>query len=191
LALNWGKESKPSQADRPRKPRGSERPGHAHEQLVLTITLIFIAALAVLGFASWNVDTAEVSASDARALHDAGALLFGTVGLMIVSVGLWLFLDLRTRILLVGGASSVAMIVLGFSAPIFWLVTPTAVAAFWAGLSAVDKHPVDRWTAVVVAALLGVALGSTGLLLLAPVALFVAFVPMLEFGEPEASSADD
>jgi hypothetical protein len=185
LALNWGKEPKPSKADLPRRPRGSERPGHAHEQLILTVTLIFIAAAGVLGFASWSANSAEVSSTDAQALQNAGILIFATAGLMIVSLGLWLFLDLRTPILLVAGASLVAMVVLGFSAPIFWLIAPTAAVAFWAGLSALDRHPVDRWTAVVLAGILALVLGSTGMLLFLPVALFAALVPMLEFGEPE------
>lgn len=191
MALKWGRDTEPSKADSPRKPRGSERPGHAHEQLILTVTLIFIAAAGVLGFATWNVNSADVSSTDAQALHDAGVLIFGTAGLMIASLGLWLFLDLRTPILLVAGASLVAMIFLGFAAPVFWLVAPTAAVAFWAGLSALDRHPIDRWTAVAIAVLLALALGSTGLLLFVPVALFAALVPMLEFGEPEASDEDD
>jgi hypothetical protein len=184
MTLKWGREPTPSQADLPRKPRGSERPGHAHEQLILTVTLIFIAAAGILGFASWSANSAELSSTDAQALQNAGVLIFGTAGLMIVSLGLWLFLDLRTPILLVAGPSLVAMIVLGFSAPVFWLVAPTAAVAFWAGLSALDRHPVDRWTAVVLSVLLAFALGSTGMLLFVPVALFAALVPMLDFGEP-------
>ena len=179
MALKWGRDTEPSDPDLPRKPRGSERPGHTHEQLILTVTLIFIAAAGVLGFATWNVNSADVSSTDAQALHNAGVLIFGTAGLMIVSLGLWLFLDLRTPILLVAGASLVAMILLGFAAPVFWLVAPTAAVAFWAG-----------WTAVVIAVLLALALGSTGLLLFVPVALFAALVPMLQFGEPEASDED-
>jgi hypothetical protein len=191
LGLNWGKDARPSKADLPRKPRGSERPGHAHEQLVLTVTLIFIAAAGVLGFASWSVNDADISSADIQALKDAGVLIFGTAGAMLVSLGLWLFLDLRTPMLLISGGATVAMLVLGFSAPVFWLVAPTAMVAFWAGLSALDRHPVDRWTAVALAVVLALVLGSTGLLLFAPVALFVALVPMLEFGDPEESSADD
>lgn len=191
MALNWGKEPKPSQADLPRKLRGSERPGHAHEGLIVTATLALVAALGVLGFASWNIDVTDVGATDAQALGNAGTVLFATAGATLVALGLWLFLDLRTPLLLVGGGSTVAMVLGGFVSPIFWLVAPAAFAGFWGGLSALEKHPRDRWLAVALAALLGLALGRVGLLVLAPVALAAALVPELEFGERKEPSGDD
>jgi hypothetical protein len=191
VTLKWGKDAQRSKADLPRKPRGGERPGHAHEQVLLTGVVILIGAFGVLGFASWNVDAADVTVGDASALGKAGLLIFGTAALLVVSLGLWLFLDIRTPLLLIGGATSVVMVVVGLQAPVFWLLAPFAFCGFWAGLSALEKHPRDRWTAVVVAMVLSIGLGRIGALVFAPVALAATFVPMLEFGDSDESETDD
>lgn len=191
MGIEWGRGTAPGEADKPRKPRGSERPGHAHEGLAMTGMFIFMVAAVILGVAAWSYQPGDVAAADAADLTAAGVLLFGAAALMLVSLGLWLLLDLRTPILLVGGASTMTMVLAGFASPVFWLLAPTAFAAVWAGLSALGRHPVDRWTVVAVALLLGVALGSIGLVLLAPVALAAALVPLLQFGESSEEAAKD
>jgi hypothetical protein len=112
-------------------------------------------------------------------------VLFALDAAMVVSIGLWLFLDLRTPILLVSGASSVAMIVVGLASPVFLLLLPTALCGVWAGLSGLHLHRRDRWAAVVIAVVLALALGTIGMLLFAPVALAAALVPELDFGDRE------
>ncbi len=180
MTLKWGREEKPSQADGPRKLRGSERPGHSHENVVITAVLIFVAAVAVLAVGTWGARPAGGSTAD---LSAAGTLLFATAVAMLLSMGLWLFLDLRTPILIVAGASSVGMLVLGLASPVFIVLLPTALAGVWAGLSALGRHPRDRWTAVVIAVVLSLILGRVGTLLFAPVAIAAALIPMLEFGD--------
>ena len=181
MTLKWGRgEEKPSPADRPRKPRGSERPGHARENLVITAILIFVAAMAVLAVGTWGTTPPADSTVDLKA---AGTLLFGTAVAMLVSMGLWLFLDLRTPILIVAGASSIGMLVLGLASPVFLVLLPTALAGVWAGLSALGRHPRDRWTAVAIAVVLSLLLGKVGTLLFAPVAIAAALIPMLDLGE--------
>src|SRR5512142_721204 len=101
MTLKWGKDAQPSKADQPRKPRGSERPGHSHEQVVITALLVYLALLCVIGFGAW-VYRAPVG-SEAN-LNTAGTLFFAIAAISLIATALWLLLDLRTPILLVNGA---------------------------------------------------------------------------------------
>ena len=188
MAINWGRGEKPSKADVPRKPRGSERAGHAHENAVITVLLIFIAVTSVIGFAALDAKTTGTAAAS---LSAAGTAMFATAVAMLVSVGLWLFLDLRTPLLLVAGGSAIMYLVLALASPVFLILVPMALFGFWTALSAIDRHPIDRWTAVVLAVLLSLALGRIGLLLFVPVALGAAFVPMFDFGAEPTPDAQE
>lgn len=189
MAMKWGREAgaESADADRPRKPRGSQRPGHSRENLVMTALLLFVAATGALGFATWSV---KVPGADPGSIAAAGNLMFIVAAGMLVSVGLWLFLDLRTPLLIVSGGSSVLMIVAGLVSPIFLVILPTALIGFWAGMSALGSHPRDRWATVIAAAVLSVTLGRYGILLFAPVALAAALVPMLDFGDADKAGEE-
>jgi len=177
--MKWGQDAKPSKADQPRKLRGGERPGHSHEQLVITVLLIYMALLGVVGFGAWVYKTHVAADSN---LGTAGELFFIMAGLSLVATGLWLFFDLRTPILLVNGASAVAMLVLALDAPVFVAMLVTSLFGVYAGLDRLDLHPKDRWTCVVLALVIGLALGQLGLALFIPVAIAAGIVPEFDFG---------
>ena len=185
--MKWGRDAGSkveSPDDALRKPRGSQRPGHSRENLVMTALLLFVAATGALGFATWSV---KVPGADPGSIAAAGNLMFIVAAGMLVSVGLWLFLDLRTPLLIVSGGSSIFMIVAGIASPIFLVILPTALVGFWAGMSKLGLHSRDRWATVIVAVVLSILLGRYGILLFAPVALAAALVPMLQFGEDEVA----
>ncbi len=182
MTIKWGKDAQPSKADQPRKPRGSERPGHSHEQVVITALLVYLALLCVIGFGAW-VYRAPVG-SEAN-LNTAGTLFFAIAAVSLIATALWLLLDLRTPILLGNGAGSVMMLVLGFSSPVFFVVFVTALFGVYAGLNRLELHPRDRWTCVVVSIVFAIALGQLGLLLFIPVAIAAGIVPEFDFGPAE------
>lgn len=175
-------------ADKPRKLRGSERPGHEHENALVIGMLVAVAALAALAFAWW-IAPYEPGGGDGLTPEQLGVFLFAVAVLLLVAMALWLFFDFRTPILIMSGPIVVGLILGSAGSPLVLVILPGGLCFAWAGLAALDRHRIDRWVAVVVAVVLTIAFGSFGILAFSPVAIVAALVPMLRFG-PEEEAAE-
>ena len=170
--------------DKPRKPRGNERVGHEHESLMLTGMFVSLAGIVALAFAWW-IAPFEGGGGDGLRPADLGNLLFAIAALLVVAAGFWLILDIRTPILLMSGPGIVGLILGSAGSLLVMAILPAALCFPWAGLAGLERHRIDRWVAVVAAAVLAVALGSVGILFFSPVAIAAAFIPMLKLGPNE------
>ncbi len=177
-------------ADKPRRLRGSERPGHEHENTLVIGMLVAVAALAALAFAWW-VAPYQPGGGDGLTPEQLAVFLFAIAVLLLVAMALWLFFDFRTPILIMSGPIVVGLVLGSAGSPLVLVILPAGLCFAWAGLAALGRHPIDRWVAVVVAVVLTIAFGSFGILAFSPVAIVAALVPMLRFGPEEEAAESD